>query len=65
MLILTRKIGDALMIGDEVKITVLGVRGSQVRVGVDAPKEVAVHRQEIFERIKEKNEQTDTGESMR
>ena len=63
MLILTRKIGDALMIGDEVKVTVLGVRGSQVRVGVDAPREVAVHRMEIFERIKEKSEQLNTGES--
>ena len=52
MLILTRRINEALMIGDEVKVTVLGVNGNQVRIGVNAPKKVAVHREEIFERIK-------------
>jgi carbon storage regulator len=53
MLILTRRVGESLMIGDEVTITVLGVKGNQVRIGVDAPKEVAVHREEILNRIEE------------
>jgi carbon storage regulator len=53
MLILTRRVGEALMIGDDVTITVLGVKGNQVRVGVNAPKEVAVHREEILNRIEE------------
>ena len=57
MLILTRRIGETLMIGDEVKVTVLGVKGNQVRIGVDAPKHVSVHREEIFDRIKEEKEQ--------
>jgi carbon storage regulator len=52
MLILTRRTGETLMVGDEVTVTVLGVRGNQVRIGVSAPKEVAVHREEIYERIK-------------
>ena len=52
MLILTRKIGESLIIGDDVEITVLSVRGNQVKLGVNAPKEIAVHRQEIYERIK-------------
>ena len=51
MLILTRRVGETLMIGDDVTVTVLGVKGSQVRLGVDAPREVGVHRQEIYERI--------------
>jgi carbon storage regulator len=52
MLILTRRVGETVMIGDEVTVTVLGVKGNQVRVGINAPKSVAVHREEIYERIK-------------
>jgi carbon storage regulator len=52
MLILTRRVGETLMIGNEVTVTVLGVKGNQVRIGVNAPKDVAVHREEIYERIK-------------
>jgi carbon storage regulator len=52
MLILTRRVGEAVMIGDEVTVTVLGVKGNQVRMGINAPRTVAVHREEIFERIK-------------
>jgi carbon storage regulator len=51
MLILTRRVGETIMIGDEVTFTVLGVKGNQVRVGINAPKRVAVHREEIFNRI--------------
>jgi len=51
MLILTRRVGEVLVIGDNVKITVLGIRGHQVRIGVDAPKEVSVHRQEIYDQV--------------
>ena len=52
MLILTRRVGETVMIGDDVAVTILGVKGNQVRVGVNAPKEVSVHREEIYERIK-------------
>lgn len=52
MLILTRRVGETLMIGDDISITVLGVKGNQVRIGVNAPRDVAVHREEIFQRIK-------------
>ena len=52
MLILTRRVGESLVIGDDVTVTVLGVKGNQVRVGVNAPREVVVHRQEIHERLR-------------
>ena len=52
MLILTRRVGETVMIGNEVTFTVLGVKGNQVRIGVNAPKDIAVHREEIYERIK-------------
>ena len=55
MLILTRRTGETLMIGDEVTVTVLGVKGNQVRLGVNAPKEVAVHREEIYDKINQQN----------
>ena len=56
MLILTRRIGESVYIGDEVRMTVLGVRGTQVRIGINAPKEVPVHREEIYYRIKHEND---------
>jgi len=63
MLILTRRVGETVMIGDEVTITVLGVKGNQVRVGINAPKSVAVHREEIYERIKREQQGGDTGDA--
>ena len=60
MLILTRRVGETLMIGDEVTVTVLGVKGNQVRVGVSAPKEVSVHREEIYERIKQEKKDNES-----
>lgn len=53
MLILTRRVGESLMIGDDVNVTVLGIKGNQVRIGVNAPKHVAVHREEIYQRIQQ------------
>ena len=62
MLILTRRVGESLMIGDEVTVTVLGVKGNQVRIGVKAPKDVSVHREEIYERIQQEKADGSTEE---
>ena len=61
MLILTRRVGETVRIGDDVSITVLGVKGNQVRIGIDAPREVAVHREEIYQRILEEEEDEEIG----
>ena len=57
MLVITRRVNETLMVGDDVTVTVLGVKGNQVRIGVNAPREVAVHREEIYERIKSEKQQ--------
>lgn len=59
MLILTRRVGETLMIGDDVTITVLGIKGHQVRLGINAPKEVSVHREEIYQRIQQEKQKQD------
>jgi len=62
MLILTRRVGETVMIGDDVTVTVLGVKGNQVRVGINAPRHVAVHREEIYERIKREQQSAEVSE---
>jgi len=64
MLILTRRVGESLMIGDEVTVTVLGVKGNQVRLGVNAPKNVSVHREEIYQRIQQEKTGNGSGEPL-
>jgi len=56
MLILTRRVGEALMVGEDTKIVVLGVKGSQIRLGINAPKDIVVHREEIFDKINTKDD---------
>jgi carbon storage regulator len=56
MLILTRRVGEALMVGNDTKIVVLGVKGSQIRLGINAPKDIEVHREEIFDKINTKDD---------
>lgn len=62
MLILTRRVGETLMVGDEVSVTVLGVKGNQVRIGINAPKDVSVHREEIYLRIQKEQDGQDAEE---
>lgn len=63
MLILTRRVGETLMIGDNISVTVLGVKGNQVRIGVNAPKDVSIHREEIYQRILDEKVQENSGKS--
>ena len=60
MLILTRKSGESLMIGEDISVTVLGVKGNQVRIGINAPKDISVHREEVFDKIKDKSEENNS-----
>ncbi len=59
MLILKRRVGETIMVGDEVTVTVLGVNGNQIRIGIHAPREIAVHRKEVYERIQAESEEVD------
>tara|TARA_Y100001970_G_scaffold104695_1_gene131064 strand:- start:548 stop:730 length:183 start_codon:yes stop_codon:yes gene_type:complete len=60
MLILTRKSGESLVIGEDISVTVLGVKGNQVRIGINAPKDISVHREEVFDKIKDKSEENNS-----
>ena len=60
MLILTRKPGEALMLGDDIKLVILGVKGNQVRIGIEAPRDISVHREEIYLRIQDENRDKET-----
>ena len=64
MLILTRKVGETLMIGDEIEVTILSLKGNQVRIGVNAPKDVPVHREEIYDRIKREQAGNEVGNTV-